>query len=44
LDDFYDIAKDIASQSEGRERYTAVDDILVATDTWTITLDPSAYG
>ncbi len=38
LDDFCDVAKDSASQSENCERYTAVDDILISSDSCTITL------
>jgi len=38
LDKFCDIAKELASQSENREHYTAVDDILIATDSWMIIL------
>jgi len=38
LDDFCDVAKEVASQSEKSERYTAVDDILIATDSWMIML------
>ncbi len=39
LDDFCEVAKDVASQSGKCERYNAVDDLLIASDTWTITLD-----
>jgi len=38
LDDFCDIVKEVASQSENRELYIAVDDILIGVDTWTIIL------
>jgi DNA invertase Pin-like site-specific DNA recombinase/DNA-binding winged helix-turn-helix (wHTH) protein len=38
LDDFCDVAKEIASQPEDSDRYTAVDDVLIAADTWTIML------
>jgi DNA-binding winged helix-turn-helix (wHTH) protein len=38
LDDFCHIVKEVASQSENSERYTAVDDILIATDTSMIVL------
>ena len=38
LDDFCDLAREIASHSEDRERYTAVDDLLIAADTSTIIL------
>jgi DNA-binding response OmpR family regulator len=39
LDDFCDIVKEVASQSENRELYIAVDDILIGVDTWTIILE-----
>jgi DNA-binding winged helix-turn-helix (wHTH) protein len=38
LDDFCDVAKEVAAQPEINERYTAVDDILIAHDTWMIIL------
>jgi len=38
LEDFCDAAKEVAAQSENCEHYIAVDDILIAADTWTITL------
>lgn len=38
LDDFCDIAKEVSTRCEPSEHYTAVDDILIALDTWTITL------
>jgi DNA-binding response OmpR family regulator len=38
LDDFCDTVREIASQSEDSDRYIAVDDILVSTDTSMIVL------
>jgi DNA-binding response OmpR family regulator len=38
LDDFCDIAKEVASRSGTSDLYTAVDDILIGADTWTIIL------
>lgn len=38
LNDFCDIAKEVATRCEPSEHYTAVDDILIALDTWTIIL------
>jgi DNA-binding response OmpR family regulator len=38
LDDFCDVVKDIAFERENCERYTPVDDILISSDTCTITL------
>ncbi len=38
LDDFCDIAKEAASLSKNGEPHTAVDDILIAPDTWMIML------
>jgi DNA invertase Pin-like site-specific DNA recombinase/DNA-binding winged helix-turn-helix (wHTH) protein len=37
LDDFCEVAKDVVSQSKNCEHYTAVDDILISSDTCTIT-------
>jgi DNA invertase Pin-like site-specific DNA recombinase len=39
LDDFCDIAKEVASQCEIGERNYVVDDIVLGVDTWIITLD-----
>jgi DNA invertase Pin-like site-specific DNA recombinase/DNA-binding winged helix-turn-helix (wHTH) protein len=39
LEDFCDFANEVAEQSKNCEGRTTVDDILVASDTWTITLD-----
>ena len=39
LEDFCDFANEVAEQSKNCEGCTTVDDILVASDTWTITLD-----
>jgi DNA-binding response OmpR family regulator len=38
LDDFCDIVREVESQSEDKELYVAVDDILIGVDTWTIIL------
>jgi DNA invertase Pin-like site-specific DNA recombinase/DNA-binding winged helix-turn-helix (wHTH) protein len=38
LDDFCDIVREVVSQSEDKELYVAVDDILIGIDTWTIIL------
>jgi DNA invertase Pin-like site-specific DNA recombinase len=38
LDDFCDVAKEVAAQPENNERYTVVDDILIAHDTLMIIL------
>jgi DNA invertase Pin-like site-specific DNA recombinase/DNA-binding winged helix-turn-helix (wHTH) protein len=38
LDDFCDVAKEIASQCENVERNYVVDDIVIGVDTWIITL------
>ena len=38
MDDFCDVVKDVAFECENCERYTAVDDILISSDTCTITL------
>jgi DNA invertase Pin-like site-specific DNA recombinase len=39
LEDFCAIANEVVSQSNNCEGCTAIDDILIAADTWTITLD-----
>jgi len=39
LDDFCEVAKEVAPQSENNALYTAVDDIQIAADTCTIILD-----
>src|SRR5258706_4552270 len=36
LDDFCDVIKEVAAQPEKSDHYTSVDDILIASDTWTI--------
>jgi DNA invertase Pin-like site-specific DNA recombinase/DNA-binding winged helix-turn-helix (wHTH) protein len=36
LDDFCDLANQIAAQPKKVDPYTSVDDILIATDTWTV--------
>jgi DNA-binding response OmpR family regulator len=38
LEDFCEVANEVASEFENCEGCTAVDDILIAADTWTITL------
>ena len=38
LDDFCEVVKDVAFECENCERFTAVDDILISSDTCTITL------
>lgn len=38
LDDLYAVLNEVASENKNCESYTAVDDILIAPDTWTITL------
>jgi len=38
LDEFCDVAKEIACQSETTGRYNTVDDLHIEADTWTITL------
>jgi len=38
LDDLCDVVKDVAIKCQHCERYTAVDDILISSDTCTITL------
>jgi DNA invertase Pin-like site-specific DNA recombinase len=39
LDDLCSVAKEIAAHCESTKSYTAVDDLLITADTWTITLD-----
>jgi DNA invertase Pin-like site-specific DNA recombinase len=38
LEDFCDVAKEITSQPTNIDRYTSVDDIRIAADSWTITI------